>query len=155
MDGVDEDFVRKRVEEGNSHAVISEELQTMFPGLRGLSERSVRRFCTDRGISRRCSLTKEELERCVSDAVSEKLQRRSSALEMSTTLNGEQKKTYASATKLELMSSEVSENSSDNEPPSEGAYTAGRSQLLIRPLPWRAIEATKVFEVLDRKYARR
>ena len=43
----------------------------MFPGLRGLSERSVRRFCTDRGISRRCSLTKEELERCVSDAVSE------------------------------------------------------------------------------------
>ncbi|XP_062499233.1 uncharacterized protein LOC134176583 [Corticium candelabrum] len=71
MDGVDEDFVRKRVEEGNSHAVISEELQTMFPGLRGLSERSVRRFCTDRGISRRCSLTKEELERCVSDAVSE------------------------------------------------------------------------------------
>ena len=47
MDEVDEDFVRKRVEEGNSHAVISEELQTMFPGLRGLSERSVRRFCTD------------------------------------------------------------------------------------------------------------
>ena len=73
---------------------------------------------------------------------------------MSTTLNDEQKKTYASATKLELMSSEVSENSSDNESPSEGAYTAGRSQLLIRPLPWRAIEATKVFEVLDRKYAR-
>ena len=71
MDEVDEDFVRKRVEEGNSHAVISEELQTMFPGLWGPSERSVRRFCTDRGISRRCSLTKEELERCVSDAVSE------------------------------------------------------------------------------------
>ena len=74
---------------------------------------------------------------------------------MSTTLNDEQKKTYASATKLELMSSEVSENSSDNEPPSEGATTAGRSQLLIRPLPWRAIETTKVFEFLDRKYARR
>ncbi|XP_062522947.1 uncharacterized protein LOC134197618 [Corticium candelabrum] len=109
MDEVDEDFVRKRVEEGNSHAVISEELQTMFPGLRGLSERSVRRFCTDRGLGRRCSLTKEELERRVSDAVSEKLQRRSSVLEMSTTLNDEQKKTYASATKLELMSSEVSE----------------------------------------------
>ena len=71
MDEVDEDFVRKRVEESNSHAVITEELQTMFPGLRGLSERSFRRFCTDRGISRRCSLTKEELERCVSDAVSE------------------------------------------------------------------------------------
>ncbi|XP_062506210.1 uncharacterized protein LOC134196937 [Corticium candelabrum] len=71
MDEVDEDFVRKRVEEGNSHAVISEELQTMFPGLRGLSERSVRRFCTDRGLGRRCSLTKEELERRVSDAVSE------------------------------------------------------------------------------------
>ena len=71
MDEVDEDFVRKRVEEGNSHAVISEELQTMFPGLRGLSERSVRRFCTDRRLSRRCSLTKEKLERCVSDAVSE------------------------------------------------------------------------------------
>ena len=73
MDEVDEDFVRKRVEEGNSHAVISEELQTMFPGLRGsgLSEQSVRRFCTDRGLGRRCSLTKEELERRVSDAVSE------------------------------------------------------------------------------------
>ena len=65
---------------------------------------------------------------------------------MSTTLNDEQKKTYASAMKLELMSSEVSENSSDNESPSEGPSTAGRSQLLIRPLPWRAIEATKVFE---------
>ncbi|XP_062514638.1 uncharacterized protein LOC134190216 [Corticium candelabrum] len=72
-----------------------------------------------------------------------KLQRRSSALEMSTTLNDEQKKTYASATKLELMSSEVSENSSDKEPPSEGASTAGRSQLLIPPLLWRAIEATR------------
>ena len=67
----DEHFVRKRVEECNSHAVISEELQTMLPVLRGLSERSVRRFCTDRGISRRCSLTKEELERCVCAAVSE------------------------------------------------------------------------------------
>ena len=74
---------------------------------------------------------------------------------MSTTLNDEQKKTYASATKLELMSSEVSENSSDNEPLSEGVSTAGHSQLLIRPLPWRAIEATKVFEFWDRKYARR
>ena len=69
MDEVDKDFVGKRVEEGNSHAVISEELQTMFPGLRGLRERSVRRFCTDRDVSRRCSLTNEELERCVSDAV--------------------------------------------------------------------------------------
>ena len=74
---------------------------------------------------------------------------------MSTTLNDEQKKTYASATKLELMSSEVSENSSDNEPLSEGVSTAGHSQLMIRPLPWRAIEATKVFEFLDRKNARR
>ena len=51
MDEVDEDFVRKRVEEGNSHAVISEELQSMFPGLRGPSERSVRRFCTHAGKS--------------------------------------------------------------------------------------------------------
>ena len=34
---VDEDFVRKRVEEGNSHAVISEELQTMFPDFGDLS----------------------------------------------------------------------------------------------------------------------
>ena len=68
MHEVDEDFVRKRVEVGHSHAVISEELQTMFPGIRGPNERSVRRF---RGMSRRCSLTREELERCVSDAVSE------------------------------------------------------------------------------------
>ena len=74
---------------------------------------------------------------------------------MSTSSNDKQKKTYACAMKLELILSEVSENSSDNEPPSEGASTAERSQLLMRPLPWRAIEATKVLESLDRNYARR
>ena len=41
MDEVDEDFVRKLIEEGDSHAVMSEELQTMFPGLRGPSVRTI------------------------------------------------------------------------------------------------------------------
>ena len=58
---MDKDFVRKQVEEGATHAVISEELQAMFQGLRGLGEPSVRCFCTGRDISRRCSLTVQKL----------------------------------------------------------------------------------------------
>ena len=71
MDSVDEDFVRERISKGVTHSAISQELQQLYPGVRGLSERSVRRFCEERQILRRCPLTTEELEDCVAVAVSE------------------------------------------------------------------------------------
>ena len=47
------------VEERKSHQQISEELKALYPGIRGLSARSVRRFCDEQ----------EDLDRVVSSSV--------------------------------------------------------------------------------------
>lgn len=46
MKSTSRDFIRKLVYEGKSHEEISEILKTTYPSIvRGLSARSVRRFC--------------------------------------------------------------------------------------------------------------
>ena len=50
-----------------SHAEIAAHLQLRFPTTRGLSERSVRRFCQQHGITRRTPIGDEELDRIVGE----------------------------------------------------------------------------------------
>ncbi|XP_062521120.1 uncharacterized protein LOC134196056 [Corticium candelabrum] len=47
---MDEADIRRMVEEGISHSEISYRLRRRHPGVRGLSERSVRRFCFEYDI---------------------------------------------------------------------------------------------------------
>ena len=50
-----------------SHSEIATHLQLRFPTTRGLSERSVRRFCQQHGITRRTPIGEEELDRIVAE----------------------------------------------------------------------------------------
>ena len=51
MENVSKDFVKKLVYEGKSHEELSEILKATYPSIvRGLSGRSVRRFCSMNSI---------------------------------------------------------------------------------------------------------
>ena len=71
VDEVDEDFVRKRVEEGNSHAVISEEITDDVSRTLGTQRTICLTFLYRQRHNSTLFSDKEELEHCVSDAVSE------------------------------------------------------------------------------------
>ena len=64
MDAVKVDFVRDLVvTRGKTHSQVSLMLQEAYPaGKRGLSSRSVRRFCLKNGIHAQNRLSNEELE---------------------------------------------------------------------------------------------
>ena len=63
-------FIRDRVSNNCSHATIAMELQQRFPSNRGLSARSVRRYCNVNGICRSSRLTPSEVDDAVETAVS-------------------------------------------------------------------------------------
>ena len=69
MENVSKDFVKKLVYEGKSHEEISEILKATYPSIiRGLSVRSVRRFCSMNDIHRcKDSRLHEIVEECVSE----------------------------------------------------------------------------------------
>ena len=68
MESISKDFIRKLVYEGKSHEEISEILKTTYPSIvRGLSVRSVRRFCLN--DIHRCK--DSELDTIVDKCVSE------------------------------------------------------------------------------------
>ena len=70
-----EGFIRRRVElERKTHEQISEAVQQLYPGTKGLSSRSVRRFCNNHNIHATSRLSPPELSRVVSTAVSQVLQ---------------------------------------------------------------------------------
>ena len=50
-------MVERRVKNGFSHRAIVQELKSAFPGVRGISVRSLKRFCADENIhaTSRCS----------------------------------------------------------------------------------------------------
>lgn len=57
------DLVRRRVEDGTTHKVIAEELRRLFPGVRrGISPRSVRRFCMKHHLHATSRLPSEALD---------------------------------------------------------------------------------------------
>lgn len=57
------------LERGDSYESISQHLQQLYPGQRGTSVRSVRRFCTDRAIRRRSVLSEAELDQVIASRV--------------------------------------------------------------------------------------
>lgn len=66
-----ESFVRSRiVHERKTHQQVSDELIRSNPGMKGLSTRSVRRFCEKFGIHASSRLSNSELDRVVSSSVS-------------------------------------------------------------------------------------
>lgn len=62
----DENFIRYMVYRGATHAAISKHYQDMYPRMRGLSVRSVRRYCKEKGIH---LITSFEIEGIVRDFV--------------------------------------------------------------------------------------
>ena len=62
-------FIRDRVSNNYLHATIAMELQQRFPSNRGLSTRSMRRYCNINGICRSSRLTPSEVDDAVETAV--------------------------------------------------------------------------------------
>lgn len=56
-------------EEHTSHKQISDELKLLYPGTRGLSVRSIRRFCDRHDIRATSMLSDENLDTVVSSSV--------------------------------------------------------------------------------------
>ena len=70
MDAVNVDFMRDLVvTQGKTHSQVSLLLQEAYPGKRGLSSRSVRRFCLKNGIHAQNRLSNEELEHYTKEVV--------------------------------------------------------------------------------------
>lgn len=53
-----------------THAQVAEELQDAFPGERGFSTRSVRRFCDRHDIHSRSQLSEQQIDTAVASAIS-------------------------------------------------------------------------------------
>ena len=69
---IDEDFVRQKITiEGWTHKRVSEYLVDANPLVRGLSERSIHRFCSQKDIHRTQRLGMEEVEGAVRQVISE------------------------------------------------------------------------------------
>ncbi|XP_062523388.1 uncharacterized protein LOC134198068 isoform X2 [Corticium candelabrum] len=68
---MDEADIRRMVEEGISHSEISYRLRRRHPGVRGLSERSVRRFCFEHDIHSNSGVSNRELRQIVEAGVRE------------------------------------------------------------------------------------
>lgn len=65
-----EDFIRDRVEQGATHKVLSDELKASYPLIsRGLSSRSVRRFCEARDIHSSSRLSDVQLDTVVKTSI--------------------------------------------------------------------------------------
>ena len=65
-----QDFIREKVERDHAtHHQISEELTRTFPGERGFSARSVRRFCQENNIHKTSRMSAPEVKSAVQEAV--------------------------------------------------------------------------------------
>ena len=70
MDAVNVDFVRDLVvTKGKTHSQVGLLLQEVYPEKRGLSSRSVKRFCLKNGIHAQNRLSNEELEHYTKEVV--------------------------------------------------------------------------------------
>ena len=63
------DFIEQLVDQGYTHRSIADILRISFPGVRGLSERSVRRFCEQHGIQYSQRLSDADLKHAVASVV--------------------------------------------------------------------------------------
>jgi len=69
MDKIDPDFFLQLLQKDYTYKDVSKILQENYPGMRGLSEASVKLYCRKHGLSTKIS--KQELENFVSEAVEE------------------------------------------------------------------------------------
>ena len=65
IEGLKDDMYRKVVSERKAYNQISRELQHCYPSVRGISARSVRRYCSINGIKRTSRIADHEIERVV------------------------------------------------------------------------------------------
>ena len=70
IDGIKDWLAQKIITERRSYAHVSKELQELYPHLRGLSSRSIRRFCSTNGIHATSRLTDSQLDRVVASNTS-------------------------------------------------------------------------------------
>lgn len=63
-------FIREGLSNNSTYIAIAMELQQRYPSVRGLSARSVRRYCNDHQMSRSSRLTSSEVDDVVERAVS-------------------------------------------------------------------------------------
>ena len=61
--------IRDKVKAGFTHAAISAELQQAYPGVAGLSTRSVKRYCSNNDIHYSSGLSGEQVDELVERAV--------------------------------------------------------------------------------------
>lgn len=66
-----EDFIRNRVKSGATHQEIAAELRGLYPGLPGLSGRSLRRFCFLKQIHRSSRLSSQSVDEVVEQAIAQ------------------------------------------------------------------------------------
>ena len=70
MDDVSVEYIKDLVvNKKKTHFQVSLMLQEAFPGKRGLSERSVRRFCCENDIHSQQRLSQDDLEQCARTVV--------------------------------------------------------------------------------------
>ena len=62
-------FVERSLKNGSTHKAITEDLRTLYPGVRGISVRSLKRFCAAHQLHSTSRLTDQALDVLVSFAV--------------------------------------------------------------------------------------
>ena len=68
--GIESLLKKKVVDERKSYETVSQELKSAYPSLtRGLSARSIRRYCSDHGIQSTSRLTDAQMDRVVAAQV--------------------------------------------------------------------------------------
>ena len=66
-----ENLIRRRVQSRVTYSQISLEMQQLYPGVRGLSSRSIRRFCSERRIHYSSQLSSAQVEELVEQSVAQ------------------------------------------------------------------------------------
>jgi len=69
MELVNEKYIAEWIAKGETHLDISTKLQRLLPGVRGLSERSVRRYCDSKGFVYRSRLSQTAVNAVVASVV--------------------------------------------------------------------------------------
>ena len=65
-----ETFIRDKIAQENwTHSRLCNYLKRRYPNSRGISIRSIQRFCADKDIHKTCRLTTSELDEVVSEAI--------------------------------------------------------------------------------------
>ena len=68
-------IIRKRIiEDGSTHGAIAEELCHLFPGVRGISARSVRRFCASQNLHATSRLSADAIDILVAYGIGKVIQ---------------------------------------------------------------------------------